>query len=144
MPKRRPKAGGNALFNRSRITNGQSLLPSVDLRSVWGRLLRDTYQAMVSHCGGPDYISEPRRMASRRSAVLETELVFLEDRMARLRQEGKEPDPTLLDLYARLAGQQKRQNEAVGYDRQQRDITPSIEEYSRMVAAQDAGDTGNG
>jgi hypothetical protein len=114
--------------HRSRVTNGKRLLPSVDSRSVWGRLLRDSYTAMINHCGGPDIISEPRRMASRRVAVLETELCFLEDKMARIRGEGGEPDANLLDLYARLAGQQKRQNELVGYDRVAKDITPTLAE----------------
>jgi hypothetical protein len=79
---------------------------------------------MITHCGGDDYVSEPKRMASRRAAVLETELIHLEDKMARIRQEGGEPDDRLLDLYSRLAGTQKRVNEVVGFDRTQRDVTP--------------------
>jgi hypothetical protein len=137
MPDRRRKVGDRALYNRSRITNGRELLPSVDLRGVWGRLLRDNYHAMVAHCGGADTISEPQRMASRRVAVLETELCFLEDKMARIRQEGGEPQPNLLDLYARLAGQQKRQNEIIGLDRHQRDVTPSLRELIQTRTAED-------
>ena len=124
--------------NRSRVTNGRNLLPTVDARSVWGRLLRDSYQAMLAHCGGADYVSEPKRMASRRSAVLETELCFLKDKMARIRGEGGEPDPALLDLYGRLCGQQKRQNEVVGYERTQRDVTPSLSRYLEGKAAEKA------
>jgi hypothetical protein len=111
-------------------------LPTVDARSVWGRLLRDNYQAMIVHCGGSDFISEPRRMASRRVAVLETELCFLEDKIARIRMEGGEPESHLLDLYARLAGQQKRQCEQIGYERTARDITPDITVLSRLAASQ--------
>jgi hypothetical protein len=97
---------------------------------VWGRLLRDSYQAMLAHCGGADIISEPKRMASRRSAVLETELCFLEDKMARIRAAGGEPSSDLLDLYGRLCGQQKRQNEVVGYERTARTIS-SVIDYAR-------------
>ena len=111
--------------NQTRITNGKQLLPTVDGRTVWARLVKDTFEAMVEHCGGQDYISEPKRMASRRAAVLETELCFLEDRMARIRQEGGEPDAALLDLYGRLAGHQKRANECVGFERTQRDVSPT-------------------
>ena len=111
--------------HRARVTNGRRLLPTVDGRSIWARILSDTLEAMVTHCGGPDLISEPKRMASRRASVLEVELVHLEDRMARIRAEGGEPDPTILDLYSRMAGTQKRMCEVVGFERQARDITPA-------------------
>lgn len=37
---------------RSRIGNGSALLPHVDGRSVWCWLMRDTYAAVLPHCGG--------------------------------------------------------------------------------------------
>jgi hypothetical protein len=92
---------------------------------------------LLSHCGGVEIISEPKRMASRRSAVLETELVHLEAKMARTREEGGEPDPDLLDLYGRLCGQQKRQNEIVGFERTARDITPDLKTYLAQKAKVD-------
>ena len=114
---------------RSRIGNGSSLLPSVDGRSVWARLMRDTYAAVLTHCGGADYVSETKRMAARRIAALEAELVHLEDKFARARADGAQPDTADLDLYGRLANGQRRHMEAVGWERTARDVTPSLATY---------------
>jgi hypothetical protein len=78
-------------------------------------------------------------MASRRAAVLETELCYLEDKIARIRGEGGEPDERLLDLYGRLCGQQKRQCEITGFDRTQKPV-PSLREYLLKERAQRAKD----
>jgi hypothetical protein len=47
---------------RRRLTNGTSFLPTADGRSVWARIARDTYAALIVHCGGNDLISEPQRL----------------------------------------------------------------------------------
>lgn len=62
---------------RNRVFNGDTLLPTSDGRSVWARLLKETFRGLISHCGGDDIISETKRMSARRSATLEAELVFL-------------------------------------------------------------------
>jgi hypothetical protein len=126
--------------NRSRIAKGLDLLPTVDNRTIWASILRDTLNAMIEHCGGPDAISEPKRMAARRSAVLETELLHMEDKIAAIRASGGEPEERLLDLYGRLAGHQKRQCEAVGYERQQRDITPLKMRQALLIKKDEADD----
>jgi hypothetical protein len=78
---------------RARITNGSKLLPTVSGTSVWARILKDTLDAMIIHLGGEDHVTEPQRMACRRVAVLETEMVHLEDNIGRLRCEGSAPPP---------------------------------------------------
>jgi hypothetical protein len=120
--------------HRSRVTNGAALLPSVDGRSIWARLMRDTMAAMFAHCGGENRVSEAKRLAIRRIAALEAELIFLEDKFARTRGEGGEPDAADLDLYGRLANGQRRHLEAVGWDRTQRDVTPSLAAYAAQTA----------
>jgi hypothetical protein len=124
---------------RSRITNGTRLLPSVHPQSVWGRIMKDTVDGLVSHLGGPDNVSETQRMACRRIAVLEVEMVFQEDRIGQLRCEGREPAPELLDLYCRLGNAQRRFCEALGWQRVPRDATPDIDQYIRAAAKTDAG-----
>src|SRR5262245_22114435 len=99
--------------HRSRLTTGQRLLPTVHPQSVWGRLMRDTLDGLIAHLGGPDMVSETQRMACRRIAVLETELVYQEDELGRLRCEGHAPSPEMLDLYARLGNAQRRFCEAL-------------------------------
>jgi hypothetical protein len=107
---------------RMRITNGTDLLPHVDGRSVWARLMRDTLDMMVAHCGGADVIPDTKRLTARRIAALETELIYLEDKFARIRRDGAEPHPNDLDLYGRLANGQRRHLEAIGMERQAREI----------------------
>ena len=109
---------------RTRITNGRDILPSVDGRSLWARIMRDTIHAMHAHLGGEENISEPARMMSRRVAAFEAELVHLEDGFARTRSEGHAPDTQSLDLYSRMSSAQRRMLEAIGLSRVPRDITP--------------------
>jgi len=123
---------------RCRVTNGSSLLPTVDGRSVWARLMRDQLAALVAHCGGVDYISEPLRATCRRAAALESELIHIEDKLARTRADGDEPDAATLDLYGRLADRQRRLHEVIGWQRTPRDITPSVDAYARQVAGERA------
>ena len=110
---------------RSRVTNGSKLLPTVPGSSVWARILRDNLDAMIVHLGGEDVVSEPQRMACRRIAVFETELLHLEDKIGQERLAGREPDDRVLELYTRLANSQRRFAEALGWQRMPRDIVPS-------------------
>ena len=129
MTKGSSKAVDRKAHARSRITNGKDLLPSVDGRSVWARLYRDVYSAMLSHVGGADYASEPKKAIARRIATLEAELIHLEDGFAQDRAGGKTPEAAALDLYSRLANGQRRMFEAVGYDRTMIDATTSLSRY---------------
>ena len=113
-------------FARSRITTGTALLAGIDGRSHWARIMRDTLNAIVAHCGGYDEISETRRMMARRAACLETELIFLESKFASIRAEGGEPSLADVEVYGRLAGNQRRIAEALGWERTLKDIGPSL------------------
>ena len=119
-------------YARSRVTNGSSLLPTVDGRSIWARLMRDQLAALLAHCGGN--VSETMRATCRRAAALEAELVHLEDAFARAHAEGGEPDASALDLYGRLADRQRRLHEVLGWQRTPRDITPMPLDYARQFA----------
>jgi hypothetical protein len=57
---------------RRRVTrrDARSLLPKIDGRSVWARVLRESYRGVITHCGGDDAISELERFAARRVADL--------------------------------------------------------------------------
>lgn len=114
---------------RSRIANGTDLLPGVDRRSPYARYFRDVVEAMEVHVGGADRVTEPQRLTNRRIAALEAELASMESRFALLRETGGQPDPKELDLYGRLAGAQRRHLEAIGMERQVKDVTPSLRGY---------------
>jgi hypothetical protein len=65
-PEARRKSG------RSRIANGGgSMLPTTDGRSLWARIRRDTYRAIVGMCGGVDMVSETQSLMARRVGTLE-------------------------------------------------------------------------
>jgi len=123
---------------RSRISTGARLLPTVHPQSVWGRLMRDTLDSLVIYLGGEDQVSEPQRMACRRIALLETELIHLEDAIGTLRCQGREPTSEMLDLYARLGNAQRRFCEALGWQRVPKDVTPSLSSYLQANKADDA------
>ena len=91
--------------------------------------MRDTLDSLVIHLGGEGHVTETQRMACRRIAVLETELVHMEDAIGRLRCEGSSPPPEMLDLYARLGNAQRRFCEALGWQRVPRDLTPTLQSY---------------
>ena len=133
-PEARRKSG------RSRIANGAgSMLPTTDGRSLWARIRRDTYRAIVVHCGG-DLISETQSLLARRVGTLEAELVFIEDKFASIRAAGGEPDAATLDLYGRLADRQRRLADPLGWSRTPRDVTPTLAEYLAQKESEHAGD----
>jgi hypothetical protein len=91
--------------------------------------MRDTYRAVIQHCGGDGAISELERMAARRIGALEAELVHMETKFGIIRAAGGEPDAVSLDLYSRLSNTHRRHCESVGWLRRSRDVTPSLREY---------------
>ena len=60
--------------------------------------MRDTMMALHAHLGGEDRVTEPQRLQCRRVAALEAELVYIEDKIAKVRAEGGTPDMRDLDL----------------------------------------------
>lgn len=128
--KAEPKAASKPTFH-SRVTAGLTLLPSVDGRSTWARIMRDTFDGLISHAGGADYVPLTKRLLARRVAAMESELIFIEDRLAATRAAGGEPSLTDLDLYSRMTGAQRRCLEALGWERTARNITPDPLTYAR-------------
>src|SRR6476646_9713222 len=97
-----------ALSNRSRISNGQDLLPYVHGQSVWARTCRDSYAEILSDRGGADAVPFTVRSTAKHTAVLSVELDFLASKIGKIRQEGGEPEPQLHDLYTRLLNAERR------------------------------------
>ena len=92
--------------------------------------MRETFNALITHCGGADTVSEPQRMLARRIATLEAVLVYLEDDFAAAYAEDNTPDPTVLALYGTLADRQRRLADPLGWQRTPRDVgTINLAEY---------------
>jgi hypothetical protein len=107
---------------RSAVTNGRRLFVEGDGRSPWARRWRDLVELHAGDLGGADILSEAQLALCRRAATLSISLEGMEGDLST----GREAD---LDLYGRLAGHQRRILETLGIKRQQRDVTPSLENY---------------
>ena len=123
--------------NRARITNGTSLLPTVDGRCLWARRYRDLLSLHLSDLGGESACSEAEKALTRRAACLIVELERLEDLFA-----TGEATPQQLELYQRLTNTLRRVLESLspGLQRRSRDVTPlNLDQYlaSKRRAADD-------
>jgi hypothetical protein len=127
LPVASPALADPKAVARSRITNGKELLPGVDGRSMWVRRLRDLIALHLADLGGEGAVSEAEKSIVRRAATLTVELERMEAQFAT----AGEAEPEALDLYQRTAGNLRRLLEAVGLQRRQRDVTPSLDNYLR-------------
>jgi hypothetical protein len=124
---------------RSAVTNGK-MVPGMDGRSAYARIMRDTYSALIVHCGGPDMVSEPQRLMARRIAALEAELIERETAFVRIRAEGGQPEMWEVDLYGRLADRQRRLSDPLGWQRTPKPV-PTLDEYLRSLHDDDASES---
>ena len=131
-PEARRKSGRSKIAN-----NGGSMLPITDGRSLWARIRKDTYRAIVTMCGGADMVSETQALMARRVSTLEAELVHYEDSFAATRAAGGVPDPVTVDLYGRLADRQRRLADPLGWQRTPRDVTPSLADIAAEIKPPD-------
>jgi hypothetical protein len=106
---------------RSKITNGNKLLPGIDHRRGWVRRFRDVLSLHVNDMGGPDNCSEAELAIARRAACLIVELELLERKFA-LNGEAKNWQ---LHAYQRGANTLRRLLESLhsGLERRPRDVT---------------------
>jgi hypothetical protein len=129
----RSQAALRPLNNRSRITNGRDLLPTVDGRCLWARRFRDLLSLHLFDLGGEGNCSEGEKALARRAACLIVELELLEDLFA-----AGDTTPKRLELYQRLTNTLRRLLESLGLKRRARDVTPSLGDYLRAKQAEDA------
>lgn len=116
--------------NRSRISNGQELLPGVDQRLAIARRYRDLVAQIAIDQGGADRCSETRMQLIRRFA---SGAVLAEELEARLVR----GEPVDIAEHALLSSTLVRLAQRVGIDRRSRNITPSLSEYIEHVSKQD-------
>jgi hypothetical protein len=109
---------------RSRITNGRSLLPDVDGRSLLARRFRDIQNAIVADQGGPEHLSEARLQLIRRFAASAVLAEQLESKLAN----GEEID---VSQHALLCSSLVRLANKIGINRIAKDITPSLSDILR-------------
>lgn len=131
MPTTTSPEAGRKRHARSRVTNGQTLLPGVDGRSTWVRRARDVLELHISDLGGDAAISEAERSIVRRAATLTVELERMETEFATKGGAGTDG----LAAYVTAANALRRLLETVGLQRRARDITPNLANYLKGKAA---------
>jgi hypothetical protein len=118
---------------RSRVTNGNEMLPGIDGRSWYARRARDLVALFVVDQGGAESVSEAEKAIIRRCAILCVELENLETQFAK----AGAADPAALDLYQRTANSLRRMLETLGLKRVPKDVSPPpIGEYLRSIDAE--------
>jgi hypothetical protein len=113
---------------RSRITNGTALLPGTDGRGAWVRRCKDVIAEHLADLNGVENTSAAERSIIRRASMLTVELEQLEARFAQVGQASADS----LDLYQRTAGNLRRLLEAVGLQRRQKTVGPTLGELLRQ------------
>jgi hypothetical protein len=116
--KSRPQAG-DMRYGKSAQANGTVLIPGVDGRSGWVRRAKELIDEHISDLGGIDNVSAAEKSIVRRASTISVELERLEKKFA-LAGEANADD---LDLYARVAANQRRLLESIGLRRRSRDVT---------------------
>jgi hypothetical protein len=127
------RAGLRKPSGRSRITNGNVLIPGIDQRSPWVRRARDLIDLHLSDLGGADNVSEAERSIVRRAAVLTTELELMERTFAL--SEGAKLEE--LQVYQTCANTLSRLLKSVGLQRRSRDVTPDLHDYINSRSGDD-------
>ena len=133
------KEHGQQLHGRSRITNGHTLLPSIDGRSLWSRRFRDLLNAFGSDLGQEEAsLSEGQRALIRRASALCVELELMEVRFAR----NGGAEIAELEAFQRASNSLRRLCQTLGIHRGRiaRDVTPpTIEQYLEMKRVAEGG-----
>lgn len=104
--------------HRSRVSNGNKLLPLADGRSMTARRFRDLYEDIGADLGGVDRLSEGQRQLCRRAAMLSAECEKLEAQSARGEVEFD------LEIYGIMCDRLGRLFGRLGLEREARDATP--------------------
>ena len=108
--------------NRSRISNGQEILPGVDQRLAIARRYRDLVAQIAIDQGGADRCSETRMQLIRRFASGAVLAEALEARLVK-------GEPVDIAEHALLSSTLVRLAQRIGINRVAKDLTPSLSEY---------------
>jgi hypothetical protein len=121
--------------HRSRVTNGSTLLPLADGRSVTARRFRDLYEDICCDLGGTDLLSEGQKQLARRAAMLSAEAERLEALAARnerpSRENWKEDLANKFDVitYGVICDRLGRLFDRLGLERRARPVSNPVLEY---------------
>jgi hypothetical protein len=107
---------------RSRVSNGNDVLPGVDQRSSAARRYRDITSTLCIDQGGVDHLSEARLQLIRRLSACAVLAEALEARLVAGEKISIEEHAQLVSSMVRLVGK-------LGIDRRAKEIVPTLEQY---------------
>jgi hypothetical protein len=113
---------------RSAVSNGSRLFVAPTGDTAWARRFRDVLAEIVSDLSGPEGLSEGQRQLARRAATIAIACEKLEGEAAA----GHEID---LVVYGMLTDRLGRCFHRLGLKRQQRDVSPTLQDYLRSLPA---------
>jgi hypothetical protein len=122
MPKKSPDYAARKKEAKSRVSNGQEILPNVDGRTLIARRYRDIAAAMVSDSGGEDHCSETRIQLIRRFSAAAVLAEAMEAELAN----GKQID---LNEHALLSSTLVRIASRLGINRLPKNVVPHLHDY---------------
>jgi hypothetical protein len=112
---------------RSRVTNGQELLPGIDGRSLQARRYRDLVANLVSDAGGIEIIAEARLQLIRRFSALAVLAENLEAKIAMGEDINLAEHCVIGSTLVRLASR-------LGINRNSKNVTPVLRDYLEAKA----------
>lgn len=107
---------------RSRVSNGNAVLPNVNGRSAMARRFKDIANAILADQAGADQCSEARKQLIRRFAAAAMLAEQLESRLANGEQIDIAEHATLSSTLVRLA-------QRIGIDRVAKNIGPTLSDF---------------
>lgn len=110
---------------RSAITNGSTLMPGIDGRSLYARRFRDLIDLHSADLGGADRLSQAEQSLVRRAATLTIQCEQLEARFAEIETPATIAD---LDAFQRMSNTLRRLLTTLGTKRRQKTV-PNLNEY---------------
>jgi hypothetical protein len=122
MGQNKPALTARKASARSRVTNGQDLLPGVDGRSPMARRYRDICAALLSDMGGLDHCTEARLQLLRRFSAASVMAEAMEAELVN----GK---PINIVEHSLLSSTLVRLAQRIGINRRSRNITPTLKDY---------------
>jgi len=122
------KLSPRSATNRSRISNGQQILPGVDQRLAIARRYRDLVAQIAIDQGGADRCSETRMQLIRRFASGSVLAEELEARLVR-------GEPVDIAEHALLSSTLVRLAQRIGLERRTKPVLPTVRDYLEHVEA---------
>jgi hypothetical protein len=121
-PQENPVLAKRKRTARSRVTNGNDLLPGIDGRSPTARRYRDIVAAVASDMGGADRLSEASLQLVRRFAAAACLAEAMEARLV-------SGEPINIAEHSLLASTLVRIAQRIGINRVPKNITPALSDY---------------